>query len=213
MHLIDNITMSSGKRKERSNSADGKSESLEELVEGADGADGKSVSFEQKGKPPYINMEETVLGPYSTAEGRHGIDDYGFHLYYTFQQRPKLTEQESAFMERYKLYQDHLLKLKKECMERVNSTEAGIAAESERKAQIAKRDAGGEAERNFNLIISNALSDQDKRMNAERVAQGLPEKTNKDYSDQEIDVDSDGDCEIVEDNTSVPKHAGQGGAA
>ena len=205
MHSIDSIGMSAGKRKERESveGADGKSEYVEEKFEG----------FEQKGKPPYINMEETVLGPYSTAEGRHGIDDYGFHLYYTFQQRPELNEQEKAFMERYRLYQDHLLKLKKECMEGVNSTQAGIDAESERKAKIAKADAGGEAERNFDLIISNALSDYDKRMSAERVAQGLPEKTSKDNSDQELDVDSDGDCEIVEDKTSVPGHAGQGGAA
>ena len=217
MHAIDRITMRSGKRKEPSDSADGKSDSVDEIVEGADGksesVDEKSEIFEKKGEPPYVNMEETVLGPYSTAEGRHGIDDYGFHLYYTFQQRPELTEQESAFMERYRLYQAHLLNLKKECMEGVNSTEAGIAAEYERKAKIAKTDAGGDAERNLNLIISNALSDYDKRMNAERAAQGLPEKTSKDNSDQEIDVDSDGDCEIVEDKTSVPKHAGQGGAA
>ena len=192
MHAIESITMSSGKRKK----PDDKSEYVEESVEGAGGkSEYVWEKFEQKGKPPYMNMEETVLGPYSTAEGRHGIDDYGFHLYYTFQQRPELNEQESAFMERYRLYQDHLLKLKKECMEGVNSTEAGIAAESERKANIAKADAGGESERNFDLIISHAL-------NAERVARGLSEKN----FDQELDVDLDSDCEIIEDG-------GEGGAA
>ena len=201
--------MSSGKRKEPSDSADGKSESVE----------GKSESVEEKGEgvnaqqASYINMEETVLGPYSIAAGEYGIDDFGFHLYYTLQQRPELTEQETAFIERYRLYQDHLQKLEKECMEGINSTDAGKAAESERKAKIARTDAGGEAERNFDLIISNALADMDKKNNANRVVQGLPEKTSKDNSDQEVYVDSDGDCEIVDDKSSVPKHGGQGGAA
>jgi len=171
MNSIDSITMSSGKRKEPSDSADGKSESVE----------GKSESVEEKGEgvnaqqASYINMEETVLGPYSIAAGEYGIDDFGFHLYYTLQQRPELTEQETAFIERYRLYQDHLQKLEKECMEGINSTDAGKAAESERKAKIARTDAGGEAERNFDLIISNALADMDKKNNANRVVQGLPE--------------------------------------
>jgi len=240
--------MSSGKRKEPSDIADGKSESVDEKGEASyvnieetvldpysissgrygiddfgfhlgkqkepsDSADGKSESVDEKGEAFYVNMEEKVLGPYSIAAGEYGIDDFGFHLYYTFMKRPQLTEQEAAFMERYRLYQDHLQKLKKECIEGINSSDAGKDAESERKAKIARTDAGGEAGRNFDLIISNALAEMDKKNNANRVAQGLPEKTSKDNSDQEVHVDSDGDCEIVEDKSSVPQHGGQGGAA
>jgi len=199
MYAMESITMSSGMRKESSDSADGKTESIE----------GKGEDMHAQ-PVSYINMEETVLGPYSTAAGGYGIDDFGFHLYSTLMARSCLTAQETAFMERYKLYQAHLAGLVKECMNGINSTKTGHAVESERKAKISRTDARGDYESNLDAFILNMLAEIKEAENAQRIAQGLSEKTSKDNSDQVVYVDSDSDCEIVED---MCRQGGQSGAA
>jgi len=142
MYAISSITMRSSKGKESSESADATSESVE----------GKSESVEGKSEDvharqvPHRNMEEAVLGPYSSARGWCGIDDFGFHLYSVLTTRSDLTAQEAAFMVRYKLYQVHLTGLVKECMDGINSTETARAAESGRAATIARTNAGGDYE-------------------------------------------------------------------
>jgi len=92
--------MRSSKGKESSESADAKSESVE----------GKSESVEGKSEDvharqvPHRNMEEAVLGPYSSARGGCGIDDFGFHLQSALTIRSDLKAQEAAFMATQNVY-------------------------------------------------------------------------------------------------------------
>jgi len=197
MYAISSITMRSGKGKESSDSDDGKSKSFE----------GKSEDVHAR-QVSHQNMEEAVLGLYLSAAGGYGIDYFGFHLYGTLTTRSDLTAQEAAFMARYKLYQVHLTGLVKECMDGKNSTETARAAESGRAAKIARTNTGGDYEANLYAFLFNMLAESKEAENAKRVAQGLPEKTSEDDYDQDLRVDSESDCEIVEDRRG---QGGQGG--
>jgi len=90
-------------------------------------------------------------------------------------------------MARYELYQVHLRALMTECIDGVNSTEAGRAIEEARVAKIARTDAGGDAERFMDSFIQDMLAKD-----------GPPEN--------EI-PETSSDCEIV----SIGR--GEGGAA